>query len=403
MTITIMTWRQSPPSSNYNSPNNWTPAAVPNTDRVAAVFGASATTAVSIAANVDVGEWVFTPGSSQYTFHITGSTEVDFFGGGIIVNGGSASITVELDSALIFNNTSTAGSASIKVNNALEFFQFSTAGNASITNNLGVLFAEYSTAGSAMIDTSTGGTTQFNDFSTGGNAQMITAAGGHVDFSYSVGPAGNDALTAGSIAGAGAYYLGGDTLTVGSNNLSTIVSGPVQDGGGHRGSHASLVKVGHGKLVLSHANNTYLGGTMLEAGTFEVAAIGAAGTGAITFAGKADLAIDEAALSGHHFANSIDAFGKDDVLDLRGLRFHASATARYHKATHHLTVHSGSITDTLTLLSPHGTSFDVVSDGHGGAKVTLASPIAHVTAMVAGPSAHGLGVSPSATDHLLHA
>ena len=66
------------------------------------------------------------------------------------------------------------------------------------------------------------------------------------------------------------------------------------------------------------------------------------------------------ALSGH-------VFGK-------GLKLHAVAMATYHKASQHLTVHSGSVTDTLTLISPHGMSFAIANDGHGGSKVTLHPP-----------------------------
>jgi hypothetical protein len=52
----------------------------------------------------------------------------------------------------------------------------------------------------------------------------------------------------------------------------------------------------------------------------------------------------------------------------------AGALATYHKASHHLTVHSGHVTDSLTLLSPHGTHFTAVNDGHGGTEVTLDPP-----------------------------
>jgi hypothetical protein len=58
------------------------------------------------------------------------------------------------------------------------------------------------------------------------------------------------------------------------------------------------------------------------------------------------------------------------VLDLSGLHFH-HAKATYHAVTHDLTVHSGSVTDMLTLLSPHGTHFGTASDGHGGTDVFL--------------------------------
>jgi hypothetical protein len=87
------------------------------------------------------------------------------------------------------------------------------------------------------------------------------------------------------------------------------------------------------------------------------------------------------------FNNTIYNFGKHDILDLTGLKFHAHATATYHKASHHLTVHSGHVTDTLTLLSPHGTHFTVAKDRHGGTKIVLASPHA---ATVAAPSSHDL-------------
>jgi hypothetical protein len=47
--------------------------------------------------------------------------------------------------------------------------------------------------------------------------------------------------------------------------------------------------------------------------------------------------------------------------------------ATYHNARHHLTVHSG-MTDTLTLLSPHGTHFAVANDGHRNRITSCVSP-----------------------------
>jgi hypothetical protein len=60
-------------------------------------------------------------------------------------------------------------------------------------------------------------------------------------------------------------------------------------------------------LTLSHSFNTYSAGTILEACTLDLAADGAAGTGAITFAGKshAVLKIEKAELPGHVFTNEI--------------------------------------------------------------------------------------------------
>jgi hypothetical protein len=80
-------------------------------------------------------------------------------------------------------------------------------------------------ADSAVITTAFGGTTTFFDNSDGGQAQFITPFGGIVDFSQALGSSIDGFLHAGSIEGAGTYHLGANVLIVGSNNLSTTVSG----------------------------------------------------------------------------------------------------------------------------------------------------------------------------------
>jgi autotransporter-associated beta strand protein len=76
-------------------------------------------------------------------------------------------------------------------------------------------------------------------------------------------------MSAGSIAGAGTYFLGSNTLTVGGNNLSTAVDGTISDGGAAFGRGGSLVKVGTGILTLS-GTNTYTGTTTVNAGALIV-------------------------------------------------------------------------------------------------------------------------------------
>jgi len=73
-------------------------------------------------------------------------------------------------------------------------------------------------------------------------------------------------MTAGSIQGAGNYLLGSKTLTVGSNNLSTMVAGVISDGGGTGGA---LTKVGTGTLTVTGIN-TYTGASTINGGTLEV-------------------------------------------------------------------------------------------------------------------------------------
>jgi autotransporter-associated beta strand protein len=359
-------------------------------------FGTSSQIFITVSNFTPVGGWAFASGASNYIFTL--QSELEFFKAGISING--SKITLDNFATLVFDIGSTAGGALI-INEKLdvvEFNQVATAGNSTINNSGFLRFFNFSTAGNANINNFSA--VFFNDHSTAGGAAINNIAG-TVDFSFSSGPFGDGNLTAGSIAGAGTFDLGGVRLKVGSNNATTTVSGPVDDGGANIGTHgASLVKVGIGTLTLSHAGNTYSGGTTLERGGLEVAAVGAAGTGDIEFAGKAKLKIDNAALSSHVFANSIDLFGKTDILDLTGLKFHPGASARYHAANEHLRVHSGHVTDILTLVSPHGTHFTVANDGHGGTKVVLHPPFITVTA--ASLTTHDLGGEPLSTDGASH-
>jgi outer membrane autotransporter protein len=111
--------------------------------------------------------------------------------------------------------------------------------------------------------------------SVAGNATIITNSGGTFDISglTSVG------ATAGSIQGAGTFQLGSKALTVGSNNLSTEVTGALVGTGG------GLTKVGTGTLTISGLNNTYSGGTSVTGGTVAVKSDTNLGTGPLTLDG----------------------------------------------------------------------------------------------------------------------
>jgi autotransporter-associated beta strand protein len=162
---------------------------------------------------------------------------------------------------LVLTDTSTAGSAMIenvaaKISGApggfTEFIDSSTAGSAIITNDGGAA-------------TKTGGFTMFFDKSDGGTAQAITNGNGIFDISGLT----STGMGIGSIAGSGNYFLGSKTLTVGSNDLSTTVSGVIQDGGKSGGTNGSLIKVGTGTLTLSGLN-TYTGSTTITGGVLSI-------------------------------------------------------------------------------------------------------------------------------------
>jgi autotransporter-associated beta strand protein len=179
-------------------------------------------------------------------------------------NGGSATITNSPGGTTIFGSFGGSDTAS--------------AGNAHIINAAGVGglgsggFTEFNastTAGSASITTQNGGIVAFFDTSSGGAARFVTEAGGVFDISQLT----SAEMTAGSIEGAGTYYLGDRQLTVGGNNLSTTVSGVISDGTcgcfGPGGIGGSLVKVGSGTLTLAGIN-LYTGATTVNGGTLSV-------------------------------------------------------------------------------------------------------------------------------------
>jgi autotransporter-associated beta strand protein len=323
------TWLSNPGSNDLGVASNWSTGTVPTGT---AFFGSSNTTAVVTSGfGQTFGGWTFNVGAPAYTVTLSpnGFNQINqFVGSGIAIDGGNVSIINSNSfNELNFTNGSSAGGAQITNFGGIQFENSSSAGSATITNNLllgflnsataknativntpnsgveftgnssagnatiinrsfvesfglcfciptthGLGFSNTSTAGNATITTDSG-LTKFFDQSTGGNARFISIQG-IVDFSATTGPNGDGRVSAGSIEGSGTYFLGSRELTVGSNNLSTQVTGNVDDGGLCLDSFCaptggSLVKVGTGTLTLSGIN-TYTGPTTVNGGTLSV-------------------------------------------------------------------------------------------------------------------------------------
>jgi autotransporter-associated beta strand protein len=313
------TWLLSPGSSDWDTAANWAPAAVPTST---ATFGASNTTTITFSSATFIGTIQLNAGAPTYTFDI-GPNFLEIDGTGI-VNNSSNRLTLSNSGpeGTFFVNASTAGDTIIN-NTSTGFTEFagtSTAGTALITNSTGAttFFVETSTAGAATITTNSGSFTEFNDASTAGDATVITNSGGTTLFQNTASGAQAQFITnaggvfdisvlsaggtgVGSIAGAGNYNLGSKTLTVGSNNLSTDVSGVIADGGFGGGTGGSLVKVGPGTLTLS-GNNIYTGGTTISAGTLQLGDGGTAGS-----------------IMGDVIDNAVFAFDRSDDVNFGGV------------------------------------------------------------------------------------
>ena len=218
------TWLLNPGSRTFNTATNWNPAVVPTNT---AIFGASNTTLISFQpfTTTSIGTLQFNPDAPAYFFATSDGlfTSISVTGAGIVDNSANAPTFI-------------------------------------VGNQANLSFRNASTAGDATIITNAGGITIFADSATGGNARLIANAGGVFDIS-SLSTGG---MTAGSIEGGGTFQLGSKQLTVGSNNLSTTVSGVIADTGG-----GSLVKTGTGILALS-GTNTYTGTTTVDAGVLIV-------------------------------------------------------------------------------------------------------------------------------------
>ena len=225
----------------------------------------------------------------------TGATTVN--AGTLALAGGSAlhdssAVTVASGASMTLYASETIGSLAGSGNVYIGASRTLTTGG----NNTSTTFSgQISTPGSlTKVGTGTltlSGTNTYTGATTVNAGTLALSGGQAVDDGSAVTVASGATLqlnaseTIGSLAGAGSVSLGTNMLMLGSNNISTTLSGAISGTG-------QLFKVGAGTLTLS-GTNSYTGLTTVDAGKLALSGGQAvADTGAVTVASGATLQLD---------------------------------------------------------------------------------------------------------------
>ncbi|WP_263498419.1 autotransporter domain-containing protein [Mesorhizobium sp. CA13] len=183
----------------------------------------------------------------------------DYSGGTTVSQGFTfASVTGAYGTGPIRIDAISAGSAN------LGFINSASAGTAAIyvaNSRSALFFNDSASAGSATIDNN--GAIYFGFSSTADAATIVNNAGGRVDISGLT----SSGIGIGSLSGDGDILLGSKVLTLGSLGTNETIGGVIQDG--TAGTGGSLIKTGSGTLTLNGVN-TFTGGTMVNAGKLVV-------------------------------------------------------------------------------------------------------------------------------------
>ena len=331
-------------------------------------------------------------GAIAITTHSTGDHGIFSANGGKVPGANGGTISVEnfatAEAGTFYANGTTVDGA---FGGRVQFFiQTPTAGAATLIATTGVGDGE-----------GAGGGILFEDDSAGAQARIELFGNGFLDLRDHDTPE----LTIGSLEGNGLVFLGGANLSIGSNNLSTIFSGLIEEAS--EGVTGALTKVGTGILMLTGAN-TYTGGTTIEGGKLVVnnRSGSATGTGAVqvnagVLAGRGTIAgaVIVGTGSGGGAALAPGRRGsKPDILTIQGaLTFQLDSTYKFELKSstatadkvvaNGVTINDGaqfSPSDLDSAVLPIGTVFTAISN-------TAATPITGTFANLADESTITIG------------
>ncbi len=326
----------------------------------------------------------------------------------------SGGLIVESSARVEFANTSALGSHDITLNGGQ---LYGTTSGLTITNNItlnnygrldgvGAHFTGAITGGGGLIiedgasvyisNATHTGQTYLSDGSTliagaanafSSQSYVLTDGDSIINlngYSQTIAALDSDGYSSGFVKNTGGSAV---TLAIGDAGDSTNYGGTIEDGGA--GSLA-IVKQGLSQLEL-YGVNTYSGGTTLSGGTLELNAAttvasghitsGAAGTGAITFAGAAILRLDAPTIDQTAGAThgetyyTISGFAAGDTIDVRDAAGSVD-TATYNASLGTLTLTNGGTTEAILHIGTAyaGYTFNAAYDSHGGTDITVTAP-----------------------------
>lgn len=306
------TWSATPANTVFSNSANWVGGVVPgyigggSDNNDIATFGTSSTKALTLSQDLWIGGFDIT--TSGYSFNI-GTNNLAMFGngaggGGISVSSGTASISLSSPgtftaSAGNYNNLTISPSSA-----SVSFTGNSTGGNNLVISTTGSSTVEFSTSSFTVGTISGFGAYTFSTALTVGGSNASVSVNASATGSGSVTKVGSGTLTllntwghsGGTTISAGSLQLGNNGSTGGLstsaavvNNSTLIVnktSGTTLNG--IISGTGNLIKRGSAALTLG-GNNTFSGGTTVEAGTLSLSHNSALGTGTVTFAGSGNL------------------------------------------------------------------------------------------------------------------
>ena len=234
------------------------------------------------------GAGVSNNSTNAQAFDVTSAT---IFQNSASASSGTMAVTYSNSGNMLFNNTSTAGSAIITNNSDLEFNDSSNAGTAQITNNATLNFNTSSSAGGSTISNSAGQVINFFDAASAGTATFNNS--GTLNFNNTVVPATANAATITGLTGSATTFnniasagssiitLQG-TATLAFNNTSTAGASTIDSalvGGSITFNDTSTA--GSANIVLKESNLVF--NNSATAGSATITMPDATHPGTITF------------------------------------------------------------------------------------------------------------------------